>query len=233
MRHGRDRDGTVRWALIESVRAWSTIDRLSMYLAGVVVFSLGALFFITSHLGTDPLDVFVIGLNGKLGWGLGACSAIFSIIMLAWWTLWNKRWPPISPFVTTTLTGLFIDLWLLLELDTLLSARFTPYVMLAIGLALCAYASALIIMSGIGIRVIDLLVITIMRQLGWSFTLAKRVLEISIFLLGWGLGGPFGIGTIAFLLIIAPLIRPFMNLNERYLRLSNYGLGRRQSPLAE
>ncbi|KPA95986.1 MULTISPECIES: YczE/YyaS/YitT family protein [Pseudomonas] len=229
MRNRSDRNGTVRRVLIESARAWSAVDRLSMYLGGVVVFSLGALFFITSHLGTDPLDVFVIGLNGKLNLGLGACSAIFSIAMLAWWALWNKRWPPISPFVTTTLTGLFIDLWLLLEIDDLLSARFTSYVMLAIGLALCAYASALIIMSGIGIRVIDLMVITIMRKVGWSFTFSKMVLEISIFLAGWVLGGPFGIGTIAFLLIIAPLIRPFMNLNERYLRLSNYGLSQRQS----
>ncbi|MBS7561989.1 MULTISPECIES: YczE/YyaS/YitT family protein [Pseudomonas] len=213
--------------LAASVRAWLTPSRLAMYLIGVMIFSLGALFFIVSRLGTDPLDVFVIALNNHLQVGLGACSALFSVGLLLWWALWNRQWPPISPFVTTTLTGLFIDLWLFLEFDEVLAAALGPYVLLAIGLGLCAYSSALIIMSGIGIRVIDLLVISMMNKLGWSFTLAKMVLEISVFVLGWFMGGPFGIGTIAFLLIIAPMIKPFMNMNERYLRMGNYGLKRR------
>ncbi len=222
----------IKQALAASVRAWRSPDRLAMYLIGVMIFSLGALFFIVSQLGTDPLDVFVIALNNQLQVGLGACSALFSVGLLLWWALWNRRWPPLSPFITTTLTGLFIDLWLLLELDQALAAILGPYVLLSIGLALCAYASALIIMSGIGIRVIDLLVISMMNKLGWSFTLAKMVLEISIFLVGWALGGPFGIGTIAFLLIIAPMIKPFMNMNERYLRMGNYGLKRRNAEFA-
>ncbi|WP_434694716.1 hypothetical protein J3P89_15300 [Pseudomonas sp. Z1-14] len=223
----------VRGLLIRTLRAWLSLDRLSMYLIGVMLFSMGALFFIVSRLGTDPLDVFVIGLNGKLGVGIGACSAIFSIALLIWWAIWNKQWPPLSPFVTTTLTGLFIDLWLYMSLDHLLASSVGPYWLLAIGLGVCAYASALIIMSGIGIRVIDLLVITIMQKTGCSFTLAKMLLEISIFLVGWSLGGPFGIGTLAFLLVIAPLIKPIMSMNERYLRLDNYGLKNKKILLIE
>ncbi|WP_025128048.1 YitT family protein [Pseudomonas sp. PH1b] len=222
----------IKNVLAASARAWLTPNRLAMYLIGVMIFSLGALFFIVSQLGTDPLDVFVIALNNHLKVGLGACSALFSVGLLLWWALWNKQWPPLSPFVTTTLTGLFIDLWLFLEFDGVLAAALGPYVLLAIGLGLCAYSSALIIMSGIGIRVIDLLVISMMNKLGWSFTLAKMVLEISVFVIGWLMGGPFGIGTIAFLLIIAPMIKPFMNMNERYLHMGNYGLKRRDPHFA-
>lgn len=96
--------------------------------------------------------------------------------------------------------------------------------MLAIGLILCAYSSALIIMSGIGIRIMDLVVLTMVSKWSWSFTKAKMIIEIGIFSIGWLLGGPFGVGTIAFLLVIGPLIQPFMNMNAKRLSLKNYGL---------
>lgn len=200
------------------------IDQVLMYLLGVTVFSLGAKFFIVSQLGTDPLDVLIISIDKQLGLGMGVCSGIVSVLFLTWWTLWNKKLPPISPFITTTLTGLLIDLWTFLGMGDYLTARLNGYAMLAIGLILCAYSSALIIMSGIGIRIMDLVVLTMVSKWSWSFTKAKMIIEIGIFSIGWLWGGPFGVGTIAFLLVIGPLIQPFMNMNAKRLSLKNYGL---------
>nr|BFE95226.1 hypothetical protein GCM10020185_57620 [Pseudomonas brassicacearum subsp. brassicacearum] len=108
-----------------------------------------------------------------------------------------------------------IDLWSWLGLGEYLIARMNEYTLLATGLMLCAYSSALIIMSGIGIRIMDLVVLTMVSKWGWSFTKAKMIIEIGIFSSGWLLGGPFGVGTIAFLLVIGPLIQPFMNMNAK------------------
>jgi len=204
-------------------------DQILMYLTGVSLFSLGAKCFIISQLGTDPLDVLIISIDKMLALGMGICSAIVSLFFLTWWMLWNKKYPPISPFITTTLTGLLIDLWSVLGLGEYLTARMNEYSLLAIGLMLCAYSSALIIMSGIGIRIMDLVVLTMVSRWGWSFTKAKMIIEIGIFSAGWLLGGPFGVGTIAFLLVIGPLIHPFMNLNAKRFSLKNYGLTRAAS----
>ena len=204
-------------------------DQILMYLVGVSVFSLGAKCFIISQLGTDPLDVLIIAIDRILMSGMGICSAIVSLFFLTWWMLWNKKYPPISPFITTTLTGLLIDLWSLLGLGEYLIARVNDYSLLATGLVLCAYSSALIIMSGIGIRIMDLVVLTMVAKWNWSFTKAKMIIEIGIFSSGWLLGGPFGAGTIAFLLVIGPLIQPFMNMNAKRLSLKNYGLIRATS----
>ncbi|MDR6960644.1 putative membrane protein YczE [Pseudomonas brassicacearum] len=204
-------------------------DQMLMYLAGVCCFSVGAKCFIISQLGTDPLDVLVISIDKILMLGMGMCSAIVSLFFLTWWMLWNKKYPPISPFITTTLTGLLIDLWSALGLGEYLTLRMNEYTLLATGLILCAYASALIIMSGIGIRIMDLVVLTMVSKWGWSFTKAKMIIEIGIFSTGWLLGGPFGVGTIAFLLVIGPLIQPFMTINTRRLSLKNYGLIRASS----
>ncbi|WPN60369.1 hypothetical protein [Pseudomonas sp. P9_31] len=200
------------------------MDQFFMYLAGVTLFSVGAKFFIVSQLGTDPLDVLIISIDKILLLGMGVCSGIVSISFLLWWMLWNKKYPPISPFITTTLTGLLIDLWSVLGLGEYLIVRVNEYTILATGLILCAYSSALIIMSGIGIRIMDLVVLTMVSKWDWSFTKAKMIIEIGIFSTGWLLGGPFGVGTIAFLLVIGPLIQPFMNMNARRFSLKNYGL---------
>ncbi|OOG82861.1 hypothetical protein B0E42_21460 [Pseudomonas sp. A25(2017)] len=204
-------------------------DQILMYLTGVGFFSLGAKCFIISQLGTDPLDVLIISIDKILMLGMGICSAIVSLFFLTWWMLWNKKYPPISPFITTTLTGLLIDLWSWLGLGEYLIARMNEYTLLATGLMLCAYSSALIIMSGIGIRIMDLVVLTMVSKWGWSFTKAKMIIEIGIFSSGWLLGGPFGVGTIAFLLVIGPLIQPFMNMNAKRFSLKNYGLIRASS----
>ncbi len=204
-------------------------DQILMYLMGVGLFSLGAKCFIISQLGTDPLDVLIISIDKIFMLGMGICSAIVSLFFLTWWMLWNRKYPPISPFITTTLTGLLIDLWSWLGLGEYLIARMNEYTLLATGLMLCAYSSALIIMSGIGIRIMDLVVLTMVSKWGWSFTKAKMIIEIGIFSSGWLLGGPFGVGTIAFLLVIGPLIQPFMNMNAKRFSLKNHGLIRASS----
>lgn len=98
--------------------------------------------------------------------------------------------------------------------------------MLGLALFLCSYASALIIMSGIGIRIMDLLGITMVFKWRISFFLAKMVQEVGFFTSGYYLGGPFGLATIAFIFMVGPGISPLIWLNTTYLSLPNFGLKR-------
>ena len=90
-----------------------------------------------------------------------------------------------------------------------------------------AYASALIIMSGIGIRVMDLMAISFVKKLGWRFLWAKLLFEVGFVAIALAFGGPVGMGTVGFLAIVGTLIPPMMWANERFMRLPNHGLGRR------
>lgn len=199
-------------------------SQLIMYFLGCILFSIGAKFFIDSHLGTDPLDVLVIGLNIHLHLGMGVCSSIVAIFFLSWWSIWNKQFPPIAPFITTALVGFLIDLWNFIQIELFTSKLFSQYPMLIAGLFICSYASSLIIMSGIGIRIMDLVALTMIKKWGWSFFRAKMILEIGLFSSGWILGGPIGITTVMFLFIVGPFIQPFMAFNSKYFILPNYGL---------
>jgi uncharacterized protein len=202
---------------------WSG-QQIVTYLNGCFCFSLGAKFFIDSHLGVDPLDVLNIGLANRLHITIGIASGAVAITFLAVWSLWNKRRPPLSPFFTMFLVGSLIDLWNLLQIGRIFQQVMPPVLMLVVGLLMCAYASSLIIMSGIGIRIMDLLVITMMRKWRWPFFVGKLMLEVGLCSSGWVLGGPVGAATIAFILLVGPFIQPFMWLNKRLLSLPNHGL---------
>jgi uncharacterized membrane protein YczE len=208
-----------------------TRQQIIMYLVGCFGFSLGAKFFIDSNLGVDPLDVLNIGLAQLLHITIGIASGIVAILFLTIWSLWNRRWPPLTPFVTMFLVGNLIDLWNLLNIGRIFKPLLPPVPMLITGLIVCAYASAFIIMSGIGIRIMDLIVITMVMKWRWRFYIGKLMLEVALCLSGWLLGGPVGVATIAFICLVGPLIQPFMLLNQWLLALPNHGMGEAEARL--
>lgn len=209
-----------------------------LYALGILIFSLGAKGFIDAKLGTDPLDVLVIGMNHHLGLGLGLCSSLVAVGFLAWWMVWNRKLPPLTPFVSTAAVGFLLDFWNSIKLERYTigllpelpvdvfgwGVNLSAVMLDIVALLLCAYGSALIIMSGIGIRIMDLVAITMMEKWGWSFFRSKMLLEVGLFASGWALGGPMGVTTVLFLFLVGPFIQPFMWANANYLHIPNHGI---------
>ncbi|MFC7335023.1 YczE/YyaS/YitT family protein [Rhodocista pekingensis] len=198
--------------------------RLALYLSGCLLFSLGAKLFIDSHLGVDPLDVLVLGIVGHTGVTVGIASGAVAIGFLLLWSLWNRRRPPLSPFMTMFLVGSLIDLWIWLELERVTQAILAAVPMLATGLLLASFGSALIIVAGIGIRIMDLVAITMVERWRWQFWQAKLALEVFFVASGWVLGGPVGVGTLAFVVVVGPMMQLFMALVTKVLGTVNHGL---------
>lgn len=192
-----------------------------LYFTGCLLFSLGATFFIASDLGTNPLDVFTTGIRKQFGLMIGTTQSLFAIACLIIWSVIYKfkRIPPISTFLTFFLCGYLIDFFLYL------SGEQTPlnsWIELSIALILCTEASALIIMSGFGIRAMDLVAIALTDKTKLPFWVYKGIAEVLLFTIGWCLGGAFGIGTIAFLFFVGWMIQPFILLNQQF-GIPNFG----------
>jgi uncharacterized protein len=213
-------------------RSWSrerelTPQRMAAYIVGCVLFSLGVKMFIDSALGTDPLHAMILGIVATVslpGVGVGVIESALTASFLAVWTIWNRRLPPLMTFVTMASVGFLIDLWNLIGLERWTLAWLAPSPLMFVALLSVSYASALIIISGIGIRVMDLLAISFVRRLGWRFLWAKLTFEAGFVLLALAFGGPVGLGTVCFVLVVGTLIPPMMWLSTRYLGLVNHGL---------
>jgi uncharacterized protein len=211
------------WARDPAAPKW----RLPIYLTGCVCFSLGVKLFIDADLGVDPFHAMTLGLVEVVAvpaLQVGFFDGMVTLALLILWMAWNKRLPPISTFITMVLIGGLIDLWNWLGIEAVTGSLGSRLLPMLIGLVLNAYGSALIIMSGIGIRVVDLVALTLVSHLGWRFFLAKLSLEAGFLATGFLLGGPVGIAALAFVLVVGPFVEPLIWANQRFLKLPDYGL---------
>lgn len=202
-------------------------SRPALYAMGCVAFSLGVKMFLDAGLGVDPLHAMTVGIVQALDRpyiGVGVVNGAVTLTLLLIWMVWNHRLPPISIFVTMLLVGYLIDLWNMVGLEQWTQAALPSPLLMLFGLLLVAYGSALIIMSGIGIRVVDLLALTFVSRLRWRFYHAKLALEAGFLMVGFIVAGPIGIATIAFVCCVGPFVEPMIWANRRYLNLPDYGL---------
>jgi uncharacterized membrane protein YczE len=200
-------------------------NNLLLYPAGCLVFSGGAYLFIHSDLGTDPLDVFALGLLEHVPVTVGVSQATVAAICLAVVAAWTRTRPLLSPLFTFFFCGSLIDL--LRWSDPARGLPVPSPGILVCAVLMCAYGSALIIMSGFGIRAIDLLALTMTSKWHWPFWASKGLIEASLMTFGFLMGGPLGIGTICFLVGVDLLIQPLIRANSRVFRIPNLGLPER------
>lgn len=215
-------DDRPHW-VVEWLKPSFTWNQYVVYLVGCLLFSFGACCFIEAKLGTDPLDVFSLGLQKQFPKvTIGAAQGGFAALMLLIWAVWNKKLPIVSPFITFFLCGTLIDA----GRHYTIAARmpYGGYGLMFTGVFVCAYASSYIIMSGIGIRAMDLVAITMVQRWKAPFWVWKTALESCLLLAGYLLGGPVGVGTLAFLGIVDLLIQPMMMANQRLFGMRNMGL---------
>lgn len=194
--------------------------KVLLYTLGCICFSIGATLFILSNLGTDPLDVFAVGVKKTFGLMIGTTQSLFAIGCLFIWSILHKwKFPPVTTFLTFFLCGYMIDfgLWL-----THSQSILKPIIEVLLGVVLCTQGSALILMSSFGIRAMDLVAISLMELTKKPFWLYKGFFELMLLIVGWLLGGVVGIGTVLFLVFVGWLIQPCIKLNAK-LGVSNYG----------
>jgi uncharacterized protein len=215
-------DGAPHW-LVEWLKPNFSKSQYLTYAAGCLLFSFGACCFIEAKLGTDPLDVFSLGLQKQAPFvTIGMAQGGFALLMLLVWAIWNRKLPILSPFVTFVLCGTLIDLGRHYALASRMP--FAGHPLMLTGVLLCAYGSSYIIMSGIGIRAMDLVAITMVKRWSAPFWVWKTVLELGLLVSGFVMGGPVGIGTVCFVAFVDLLIQPMMTANARLLGMANHGL---------
>ena len=193
---------------------------LPLYGLGCLIFSMGAYLFIHSNLGTDPLDTFALGLMTHMPMTVGLAQTLVALLCLLLVAAWTKTRVMLSPLITFFFCGSIIDGQM--ALDWAQHTFLHSYAAMITGGFLCAYGSALIIMSNFGIRAIDLLALCMSWRRSIPFWIGKGLIEGSLLLSGWLLGGPVGVGTVCFFVMVDCLIQPMIWANVRLFNLSNH-----------
>ena len=180
--------------------------RLVQLVIGEALFGIGSGLMLQSGLGLPPWDVLHQGLAVQLGLSVGAWSIIVSFIVLLLWLPMKERYG-IGTILNAIIIGVMIDVTAFLVPEATNTTIAT--VMLVVGMPLIGYASAMYIGANLGPGPRDGLMTAIARR-GLSIRVTRWGLEAIVLLVGWLMGGTFGIGTIAFALLIGPIVQFFL-----------------------
>jgi uncharacterized membrane protein YczE len=179
------------------------IRRTLQLLIGLALYGLGCALTIEAGLGVDPWTVFAEGLAIHTGVGVGWITNILGFFVLLLWIPLRQR-PGAGTIANILLVGTSMQaaLWLIPPV----SGAAGQFALLLGGIVLVAVASGLYIGARFGPGPRDGLMTGLNARLGWPVWLCRALVELTVLLAGWLLGGTVGIGTLLFALLIGPLV---------------------------
>lgn len=172
-------------------------------LLGLFLYGIAISVMIRAAVGLSPWDVLAQGISIHTGIPFGFVTNIVGGIVLLLWIPIRQRLG-----VGTVLNALLIGpsaevgLWLIPE-QTELWVRIP---MFAAGLLLLAIATGMYIGARFGPGPRDGLMTGIHRKFGVRIWIVRTSIEVFVLIIGWILGGNVGFGTLAFALLIGPLV---------------------------
>jgi uncharacterized membrane protein YczE len=204
--------------------------RLSQLYAGLALYGASLALLVESDLGLSPWDVLHQGLSRSVGLSIGTWVLLVGALVLLLWLPLRQR-PGLGTISNVLLIGVALDatLWVLPSPDQLA----VRVALLVSGVGLNAVATAGYIGAALGPGPRDGLM-TGLAARGWSVRLVRSVIELSVLVSGFLLGGTVGIGTVVYALAIGPLVHPLLPLlrvGER-VRPASGPRRRRRSPAA-
>jgi uncharacterized membrane protein YczE len=185
------------------------VANLTRLMVGLCVCGFGLTLMLQAHLGLSPWDVLSQGVSIRLGIAFGTASILIGAVVLLFWIPLRNR-PGFGTIANAILIGTWANLFLTLI------PRSTNYVqsaaMFLIGLLLVGAASGLYISANLGAGPRDGLMLGLATKLGKPIWIVRTVVELTVLLIGWALGGQFREGTIIFAFTIGWLMQRSMKL---------------------
>jgi uncharacterized membrane protein YczE len=190
---------------------WKTFlrDMLRIQL-GFAMFGAAIAMLIRANLGTSAWAVLEVALAQIFHLTPGTVSVLVGFLVLIVALLLRERigWGTVANILCI---GPFEDfaLWLVPSIRDNLPLQI---VMLLLATALMGLASAVYIGVDAGAGPRDSLMLAIGRTTGWSVRVSRGLLELAVVITGWLLGGPAGLGTVVFAVLIGPAVQAAFKL---------------------
>jgi uncharacterized membrane protein YczE len=178
------------------------LPRVAWLYLGLIGFGVSLGLLLQARLGLDPWDVLSQGIAKHVHLQIGyVVDIIGTAVLLAWIPL--RQRPGFGTVSNVVVVGLVVN-W---TLDLLPSpdALIVRIAMLAAAIALNALATGCYIGAGLGPGPRDGLT-TGLAGRGHSIRVVRSVIELSVLVIGFALGGSVGVGTVAYAATIGPLV---------------------------
>lgn len=170
-------------------------------MAGLFIVANGIVFLVQAQLGVAPWDVFHLGIAYQTGLSLGRVmqGVGFLLVLISW--LFHVK-PSFVTFINMFFLGFFVDL--------IMSVNYIPAPQLfwqkvawyLIGIAVFGLGVAVYISPNRGAGPRDSVMLVLTRASKWRVGTIRTLMEVTAATVGYFLGGPLGLGTLLFALLV-------------------------------
>ena len=191
--------------LLKPIR-WKTFPREFLRIqSGFFLFGFAITLMIRGNLGTSAWAVLEVALAPRLHISIGTMTVVMGFMVLSGALLMREQlgWGTLANILSI---GPGEDFWLSIipsvDDNLLLQSG-----MLLLAIFLMGLASAIYIGVDAGAGPRDSMMLAIKRTTGISIRAARAIIEVTVVTIGWLLGGPAGIGTVVFAVLVGPSVQ--------------------------
>jgi len=170
---------------------------------GLSLFAIGETLLITANQGVSPYTVLAQGISVQTNLSIGVSTFIISIIVLFFWYPLKQK-PGLGTILNIILISIIIDL----SIPVLPYPKtfFYQIVQTIIGVLVVGLGSAFYLTTNLGPGPRDGLMTGLQKLTNRPIALIRTLLEVSVAIVGFYLGGVIGIGTLLFAFGIGPTV---------------------------
>lgn len=183
------------------------VERAVQLVVGLFLYGVALGLMVRGGIGVAPWDVLALGVSEQTGIGYGTVTVLVSVLVLLLWIPLRQR-VGVGTLLNALLVGPSADVTL--AVIPAVPSIWVGAPMFVAGLVLLAFATGLYIAASFGPGPRDGLMTGLVRITGWRVWIVRTLIEGSVLLVGFLLGGPVGVGTVLFALGVGPLIGWFL-----------------------
>ena len=176
---------------------------LILLVFGLFLFGLGESLLITSGAGVGPYTVLAQGISNLSGWSIGLSTFVISIFVLLMWIPLKQK-PGMGTILNAFIIALTIEF----------SVYYLPYpetypmqiLQVVVGVLIIGIGSGFYLIANLGAGPRDGLMIGLQKKTNLPIYSIRTIIEVSVVIVGWLLGGVVGLGTAIFAFGIGPSV---------------------------
>ena len=170
---------------------------------GLFLFGLGESLLITSSAGVGPYTVLAQGISNLLSWSIGLSTFVISIFVLLMWIPLKQK-PGMGTILNAFIIALTIEF----------SVYYLPYpetypmqiLQVVVGVLIIGIGSGFYLIANLGAGPRDGLMIGLQKKTNLPIYSIRTIIEVSVVIVGWIMGGVVGLGTAIFAFGVGPSV---------------------------
>ncbi|MBO5461237.1 MAG: YitT family protein [Ruminococcus sp.] len=197
------------------------IKALIILFLGLTIAHLGVTLFLLSETGTDTFTVFIQGLASTAGLTVGTMHVIVSVILMVVMVFTTKGYVKPGTIVCAFCGGPIIDVfrWIFEPFINGNSPMPVRIVSMLAGCVILALGMSIVINSNAGTGPNDLVAIILTDKIKKiEFRWVRMGCDVMFVVLGFLLGGVFGVGTIVAVFLTGPVAQFWLPKTKKLVR---------------